>query len=94
MNYNILKTLIATTAIHVGAIVLAIAALLTLGCNKQANFAIAPAEQNFGQEATYNTEVDVLFIVDNSESMTPRQQAMANGTPAFMCMQLSANLLR
>lgn len=84
MNYTILKTLIATTAIHVGAVVLAIAALITLGCNKQTNFAIAPAEQNFGQEATYNTEVDVLFIVDNSDSMAPRQQAMANGTASFI----------
>ena len=83
MNYNILKSLLAVTAIHIGAVVLAIAALISLGCSKQ-SFGIAPAEQNFGQEATYNTEVDVLFVVDNSDSMAPRQQAMANGTASFI----------
>ncbi len=52
-------------------------------CGKQ-NFAVEEASSNFGQQVTYNTEVDVLWIVDTSSSMAKHQELLANQVPVFL----------
>lgn len=46
------------------------------GCNKQ-TFGLAPANQEFGQKAMYNTQVDVLWVIDTSSSMDTYQNLLA-----------------
>lgn len=56
--------------------------LVQLGCSNQAtNFALPSTEQNFGQVITYNNKVDILFIIDNSTSMSQHQQRLAAKVP-------------
>ncbi len=48
-----------------------------VACNQQ-NFD-KPAEQaQYGQKVTYNTDVDVLFVVDTSGAMSKHQRALAS----------------
>lgn len=56
---------------------------LLVGCGNQ-NFAIEDASSNFGQQVTYNTEVDVLWVVDTSSSMAKHQELLANQVPVFL----------
>lgn len=56
---------------------------LLLGC-QQPKFQVAPEEKEFGQEAKFNTEVDLLFVVDNSNSMAPRQEMLAAQVGEFL----------
>lgn len=57
--------------------------VLTTACSEQ-QFSLEPAKQEFGQQVTYNTEVDVLMVVDNSGSMQPRQDLLAAQMPSFL----------
>lgn len=57
-------------------------ALLT-GCGEQ-TFSVEAGSSNFGQQVTYNTEVDVLWVVDTSGSMAPRQAELAQQVPIFI----------
>lgn len=56
---------------------------LLISCSDQ-KFAVEEESNNFGQRVTYNTQVDVLFVVDTSSSMGPRQTLLANQVPAFL----------
>lgn len=58
-------------------------AALSVGCGNQ-NFAVEDASSNFGQQVTYNTEVDVLWVVDTSSSMAKHQELLANQVPIFL----------
>lgn len=54
-----------------------------VACGNQ-NFAVEEASSNFGQQVTYSTEVDVLWIVDTSSSMAKHQELLANQVPVFL----------
>jgi hypothetical protein len=54
-----------------------------IGCGAQ-TFAVEEGSSNFGQSVTYNTEVDVLWVVDTSGSMGKRQAEVAKQVPLFI----------
>lgn len=59
------------------------AAGLLVGCGGQ-TFGVEEGSSNFGQSVTYNTEVDVLWVIDTSGSMAKRQAEVAKQMPAFI----------
>lgn len=67
------------------------AALVTAGllavssasCSGQ-KFALSSESQEFGQKVTYNTEVDILWVIDTSSSMDKHQDLMAAQMGAFV----------
>lgn len=58
--------------------------LITAGCGNEQEFYIAPAAESFSGGATYNSKVDLLWVVDNSRSMTQHQQNISNQFAAFI----------
>lgn len=60
-----------------------IAASGLTGCGAQ-TFAVEEESKNFGQQVTYNSEVDVLWVVDTSSSMAKHQDLLANQVPLFI----------
>ncbi|MBK9293021.1 MAG: VWA domain-containing protein [Oligoflexia bacterium] len=58
--------------------------LLIIGCGNNAKFGIAEKSQSFGQRITYNTQVDLLLVVDNSGSMGSKQAQLASGFVGFI----------
>lgn len=52
-------------------------------CSGQ-NFSVEEGSSNFGQQVTYSTEVDVLWVVDTSSSMAKRQAEVAKQIPIFI----------
>lgn len=46
-------------------------------------FSILPASEGAYQGSTANNKVDILFVIDNSGSMAPRQTALANSFSSF-----------
>ncbi len=65
------------------AAALFLAALLTAGCNQQ-QFGLASESQEFGQKVTYNTQVDVLWVIDTSSSMDTHQNLLAQQMGLFV----------
>lgn len=60
----------------------ATALFLTTSCNDKAtSFDIPSTSQSFGQVVTYNNKVDILFVIDNSKSMTQHQQRLSARVP-------------
>jgi hypothetical protein len=59
------------------------ATALLVGCGGQ-TFGVEEGSSNFGQAVTYNTEVDVLWVIDTSGSMAKRQVEVAKQIPAFI----------
>lgn len=49
--------------------------------NRTASFQLPSQTQSFGQVVTYNNKVDILFVIDNSKSMTQHQQRLAARVP-------------
>lgn len=60
-----------------------LAFVLLIGCGGQ-NFAVEEGSSNFGQQVKYDTQVDVLWVVDTSGSMSKRQAALAKQIPMFV----------
>lgn len=64
--------------------------LMTLGiagCDKSGgySYSLLSANQSFGQSAsTVNNKVDILWVVDNSSSMTPLQTNLVNNFNSFI----------
>ncbi len=54
-----------------------------LGCSKQ-QFGIASQSQEFGQSVTFNTQVDVLWVIDTSSSMKRHQELLASQMGSFV----------
>lgn len=71
-----MKTLI-TKAMLVGTLA------TTLACSGQ-KFALDDENQNFGTKVEYNTEVDVLLVIDTSTSMERHQNALAAQMPRLV----------
>lgn len=51
---------------------------------KAANFSILPASQSRFQGSVANNKVDILWVIDNSGSMAPKQTTLANGFSDFI----------
>lgn len=69
--------------LKVGAILIFLAGLLVLGCSQQ-RFDLPQEQQSFGQIVTYNSKVDVLFMMDNSSSMLQYQTRFAQQVPQML----------
>jgi hypothetical protein len=67
-----MKTVLTLTTVAVSLVYLATAS----GCNQQ-TFGLGSESQNFGQKAMYNTQVDVLWVIDTSSSMDIYQNQLA-----------------
>lgn len=63
-------------------IVLAMSAALN-GCSGQ-KFGIQAQNEEFGQTVTYNTEVEVLWVIDTSGSMAKHQSLLADQAGLFL----------
>lgn len=67
---------------HLLKMLLGIILLGTSACNNKAtNFSLPSTSQTFGQVVTYNKKVDILFVIDNSKSMTQHQQRLSARVP-------------
>ena len=56
---------------------------IQVGCSGQ-QFSVPPEELEYGQTATYSKQVDVLFVVDSSTSMSSRQEFLSQQMPTFI----------
>ncbi len=54
-----------------------------VGCSKQ-NFQIQDQQQSFSQVQAYNNKVDIVILVDTSESTSDYRQKFANQVPEFL----------
>lgn len=57
--------------------------LAAIGCSQQ-QFGVLPQNSKFSQEPHYNNKVDVLWVVDNSNSMLQHQQKIADQVSGFI----------
>lgn len=55
--------------------------LLLFACSNKVNFDVPPASDSFAQTVTYNNKVDILFIIDNSDSMKNARQNLYDSMP-------------
>ncbi len=62
---------------------LSISAAFQIGCGQQ-TFGTEAGSATFGQQVSYNTEVDVLWVIDTSGSMSKRQSEVAKQIPIFL----------
>lgn len=60
-----------------------VAVFSLVGCSQQ-KFGTVDQTNHFGQSATYNNKVDILWVVDNSNSMAQHQQRIAQEVPGFI----------
>ena len=66
------------------------AALLLAGCAVPDQFGLAGQNNVFGQHIVYNTNVDVLFFVDNADgSMTAKMKQLSSGFSPFVQFLIS-----
>ncbi len=63
--------------------ILAATVAMTIGCSEQ-KFGLAPESQEFGNKIAYNTEVDVLWVIDTSSSMDKHQSLLAQQVGLFV----------
>lgn len=66
------------------SIVLLLCILMTAACGQKVNFGLPAADDNFGQNVTYNNKVDIIWIVDNSSSMQAHQSALSAQVPSLV----------
>ena len=63
-------------------VVLTLVSGFYVSCSNQAtHFGLPSTQQSFGQVITFNNKVDILFMVDNSKSMTQYQQRLSSKIP-------------
>jgi hypothetical protein len=55
-----------------------------LGACSGQKFGLEPEHNEFSQKGNYNTEVDVLWVIDNSSSMARHQEQLAQKVPEFL----------
>lgn len=60
--------------------------LISVGCDKGgSNFSVLSTTAQFEQQVTFEPrKIDVLFVVDNSGSMSSSQTSLANNFPSFI----------
>ena len=71
---------------HIAPIGIVSSFLLLTGCDKGgSDFSILSSSAQFQQQVTYEPrKIDVLFVVDNSGSMSSSQTSLANNFPSFI----------
>ncbi|MES2964255.1 MAG: hypothetical protein V4760_10220 [Bdellovibrionota bacterium] len=62
---------------------LVVMATMTIGCSQQ-QFGLDSQSQEFGNKIAYNTEVDVLWVIDTSSSMDKHQALLAAQVGSFV----------
>lgn len=62
---------------------IAAVAVGAMACSEQ-KFGLPAQQQSFSQAPSYNNQVDVVMVVDNSDSMLKYQQRLADQMPAFI----------
>lgn len=67
-----------------GTTALALCAMLSQAACSQQQFGLPSQSQQFGQQVTYNTEVDVLWVIDTSSSMDKHQNLLASQIGLFV----------
>lgn len=69
------------------------AVLLTAGCGaRDPHFAILPKSQGYLLNAVTSNKVDILWLIDNSGTMGPKQTNLANSINSFMDKFSSKNM--
>jgi len=64
--------------------VVVIGGLMLASCGSQQQFGLAPAENQFGQNVTYNDKVDVLWVIDDSTTMGQHQDRVGAQAAYFI----------
>ncbi len=54
-----------------------------LSCSNNAGFEVTPVSQALEQKAEFNTKVDILFVIDNSDSMLSKQNKLLSEVDDF-----------
>ncbi len=67
-------------------------AFFIIGCNQDQVFDLPAESQTFGQEVKYNSKVDVLWVIDSSESMQSQQANISNQVDAILDKMVAAKL--
>jgi hypothetical protein len=57
---------------------------LVLSCTSQQEFGLIPSQEVTETSLTYNNEVDLLFVVDTSATMSAHQVDLSEQTPFFL----------
>lgn len=68
---------------HLGRFLLVIAALIVGGCGQQ-DFLLAPASIDYQAKVTWNNKVDILWVIDNTPSMSQHQSVLAQRSYEFL----------
>lgn len=64
---------------------LLVTAVVAMGCGKASNsFSTLPTGQSFKQVASFNNQLDILWVVDNSGSMQPYQDNLTANFNSFI----------
>ncbi len=66
--------------------------LFLTACNNGVEFGVREQSQNFAQDIKYNRKVDILFVIDNSQSMNLVQQQLINQIPYMFDSLQSLNM--
>lgn len=56
-------------------------AFIGMGCESGVRFGLKSQSEDFSQSITYNNKVDILFVVDNSNSMKDHQAELSRNVP-------------
>jgi hypothetical protein len=73
-------------------IVSTLGALMFASCGAQQSFDLAPAQSSFGQQVTYNDKVDILWVVDDSQTMAQHQSSVGSQSSAFIDALIATKL--
>ncbi|MDG0815626.1 hypothetical protein [Bdellovibrio svalbardensis] len=66
------------------ALASAMTMMLLGACAQDVKFDLPPTSDNFGQSITYNNKVDILWVMDNSSSMSKHQTNLSQAIPGLM----------
>lgn len=58
--------------------------VLVTACGKSPQFGLSPETETFAQRYQYNNKVDILWVVDSSQTMASHQQTLAQQFPSFI----------
>lgn len=68
------------------------ALLLCMSCEQKLEFGLPEQAESFASAATYNNKVDMIFIVDDSETMKFAQNDLATSMPGMISSLMAARL--
>lgn len=66
--------------------------LFLVSCGQNYKFDLPPSRDEHGAAATYNNKVDLIFIIDDSESMKYHHSTLANSIPGMIQRLLASKL--